>query len=204
MSAFSYPLTMPSHPKPRSANYRLMSAQVESKSPFSFSSQVASWGGQQWEVDLDYPPMTKVQARSWVAFLLELRGKTGTFYFHPPEDPVLGIGGGSPIVSTAIDIAKISITGAPVSTAGWLASGDYFSFANGELKRVIGNVDTDGSGHAQIIYQPNSRQAPSPTSQIATTNAKGIFCLVSPNIQFSVELLQLHGIRLVIEEAIRV
>ena len=202
--AFSYPLTMPAYPKPSEIIYRLRAAQTTSTSPFSFASQIADWGGQQWEVDLAYPPMTKTEARSWVSFLLELRGRVGSFYFYPPDDRVLGVGGGSPVVSTKISIASVSITGAPNSTSGWLNAGDWFSFANGELKRVIGNVNSDGSGNAKIIFSPNIRQDPSPSSQVATETARGIFELVDPNIKFDVTKVQHHGFRIVIQEKINV
>lgn len=202
--AFSYPLTMPTDPEPSAVNYRLKRAQTESRSPFSFASQVYDWGGALWEVDLEYPPMTKAQARSWIAFLMELKGQVGTFYFTPPDDRVLGVGGGTPVIDTVISTTKVNITGAPNSTNGWLIAGDWFSFANGELKRVISTVNSDGSGNAQIIFNPKSRQTPSAASQVATSAAKGIFRLSSADIEFNIASAQIHGFKLVIEEAIGV
>lgn len=204
MTAFSYPLTMPTEPKPRSAKYRMVKAQTTSRSPYSFASQSYDWGGSQWQVDLEYPPMKKIEARAWVAFLLELQGKSGTFYFYPPDDPVLGTGGGTPVIDTVISNSKVSITGGPNSTTNWLLAGDWFSFANGELKRTVKAVDTNSSGHATIIFAPPSRQVPSVAGQVSTATARGIFELVSENIEFDIDLLQIHGIKLVIQEAIRV
>lgn len=200
--AFSYPLTMPASPFPVSVKWRLNKAQTESKSPFTFQTQTYDWLGSQWVVDVEYPIMTILEARAWVAFLLELQGKKGSFYFNPPDTPVLGNGGGTPVISSVTNRNTVVISGATANQSPWLMAGDYFSFSNGELKRCVSDANSNGSGVVTVNFAPHYRTIPTVSSQVATLSARGIFRLASSNVEFTVQGIMHHKLQLVFEEVI--
>jgi hypothetical protein len=51
-----------------------------SQSPFSGGEQVFEWPAEWWLAECSLPPMTRASAEPWNAFLLALRGRSGTFY----------------------------------------------------------------------------------------------------------------------------
>jgi hypothetical protein len=52
-----------------------------SQSPFTGSQQIFEWPAEWWELQAALPPCTRANAEAWNAFLLALRGQSGTFYF---------------------------------------------------------------------------------------------------------------------------
>lgn len=203
---YTYPLTMPTTPKPEEILHRLIRIQAKSISPYTGASQTYAHQGAYWQFQLNYPTMTQTNINAWIAFLLKLKGMVGTFYFSDP-DPLLGnIYTSTPIVAAGgfdSDMCSVETSGWTASKTGLLLPGDWISFSNYEYKRVTTQVDSDGSGNATIYFEPRQRTVVSASTAIATgTSAKGIFKLSDPNIEYSSNELKYGKISLSIVEAI--
>ena len=76
-----------------------------SMSPFTYQQQAVAHAGQRWEVDVTLPAMNRADAEQWVAFLVSLRGRFGTFTLGDPVGASpRGSAGGTPLVNGASQI----------------------------------------------------------------------------------------------------
>jgi len=194
---------MPTAPVPAQSEFLLNMVQGVSTSPFTFKEQIVEHQGKRWEFTLQYPKMTQAAAQAWIEFILELNGKVGTFYFADPDGNCRGTCLGSPTV-TAFASDKLSVTtgGWTATKTGVLLKGDWISFSNYEYKRVMADVNSDGSGNATVYFWPAMRSTVAGGTAIATTAAKGIFKLADPKTKFSSDFLKYYEMSLVIVEAI--
>lgn len=178
--AISYPVTPPSSPAPQRVVLRPSAVTGASVSPYTLTQQVYKYDGQIWQMDVYLPPMTDAQARPWIAFLISLNGRYGTFTYGDPSARVpRGTVPGTPLVNGA------SQTGQELDTKGWTAgqtgillAGDYIQFGS-ELHRVMKDVDSDGSGLATLDIFPRIRTSPADNAAITVQNTTGLWRLVS-------------------------
>ena len=63
---------------------RLRRAVAISESPFTFDTQTYVHQGARWEAEITLPPLSYSEARSVEAFLVALKGQSGTFTFGHP------------------------------------------------------------------------------------------------------------------------
>lgn len=150
-------------------------------SPQSLKEQLYQHSGERWRVAFSYAPLKPEYARKLMAFLMALRGGTGTFQWG---DTVLstpsGNAGGTPVVNGA------SQTGTALATTGWAPSitgimkaGDFFQVGNSYFL-VLQDVNSDGSGQATLDIFPRIRTSPSNGASIITTNPKMLLRLEEP------------------------
>ncbi|CAK0779028.1 conserved hypothetical protein [Gammaproteobacteria bacterium] len=175
----SWPLTLPSDPKPSRVEWTQEHGVSVSQSPFTGETQTLEYDKCRWLVDVSYPPMDRDEAAPFFAFFNSLRGRRGTFYFG---DTLLrsaqGAVGGTPLVKGA------SQTGFTVITDGWpnstlvLLAGDFISIEN-HLHQVLADGMSDGSGNLTIDIWPRLRGAtgPADNAAVTVTDARGIFRL---------------------------
>ena len=155
MAAFSYPLVIPTNVVPSNCIWRIITKQAYSESPFTGSYQVYTHQGAYIEVDITYPPMSRAQAAQWVAFLAELQGLEGTFYFADPDGDIRGTGLGTPLIAAG----GFASDGLSVATDGWaagstdvLVKGDWIQFSNYEYKRVVADVTSACSAQHRLNH----------------------------------------------------
>ena len=124
--AITYPLTLPSHTGIRNITLRAVNTVGMSMSPFTYQQQAVAHAGQRWEVDVTLPAMNRADAEQWVAFLVSLRGRFGTFTLGDPVGASpRGSAGGTPLVNGASQIGgTLAIDGCTASQTGWLKAGD--------------------------------------------------------------------------------
>jgi hypothetical protein len=122
----TYPLTLPATPGVRDATWSPMAAVAGFASPFTLQQQVQAHAGQMWRVRFALPPMDDLSAGQWIATLLALNGRQGTFLFGDTvRKTPLGTAGGTPVVSGAGQTGQSILTsGWPSSTNGNLVKGD--------------------------------------------------------------------------------
>lgn len=183
--SFTYPLELPNGFYPKGYSLRIVRKQSKTTSDFTGTDQIFIWPGEYWELIVRYPPLTHEQERILSAKLLELNGSEGTFYWYPPDIAVKGnASGNTTVLKSVTNSRKVVVTcSADLNIQNWLLPGDYFSFANGELKRVVAVASTDGSGDATLEFVPKIRVPQDSNSQIRTVTARGIFRLVSPDFE---------------------
>ena len=185
--AISYPLSLPTNIGMASIELRAKNTVAVSSSPFTYKQTVYAYDGQMWEADVTLPPMNRDDAESWIAFLMSLKGRYGTFLLNDPSaTSVRGTATSATITGSAGDS---SVT---VTMTGTLKAGDYIQLgtaSDATLHKVL--VDKSGSGTLEIW--PKLRKARSSVSA-DLTSASGLFRLASNETSWSVNDASFYGI----------
>jgi hypothetical protein len=185
--AISYPLSLPTNIGMASIELRAKNTVAVSSSPFTYKQTVYAYDGQMWEADVTLPPMNRDDAESWIAFLMSLKGRFGTFLLNDPSaTSVRGTATSATITGSAGDS---SVT---VTMTGTLKAGDYIQLgaaSDATLHKVL--VDKSGSGTLEIW--PKLRKARSSVSA-DLTSASGVFRLASNETAWSVNDASFYGI----------
>jgi hypothetical protein len=203
----TYPLTLPAHSGIRSVELRAINAVIYEMSPFTFSGQAQASAGQMWQADVTLPPMKRADAEIWVAWLVSLRGKFGTFLLGDPlcATPQGSIGG-TPLVNGAGQTGEtLQIDGCTANVTNWLKAGDYIQLGSGStatLHKVLANANSNGSGQVTLSLWPHVRTAPADNAAVTVTNAVGRFRLSSNETTWSISEASIYGITFGAMEAI--
>ena len=155
---------------------QLIRKTIKMESPFSGARQTLASPYALWGFQGKYSQQVLTNAASLRSFLMQLQGQVNRFRLPVPDAqiPISGYTGNTGVVNGA------SQTGNTLVTNGWtinsliLADGDYFT-VNDELKTVVGNVVTDGSGNATITFVPPLRTSPPALTQLKIGNAVNLF-----------------------------
>ena len=193
--AIAYPISTPTSIGIANIELSASNAVAVSRSPFTFSQQVHTYPGQMWSATVSIPPVRKDLAEPWVAFLLSLRGQTGTFLLGDPNNTSpRGTATSATITGTA-NSASLTVT-----MTGTLLAGDYIqlgSAADATLHKVL--VDQNGNGTLEVW--PAIRKDRTAVAAVLT-NAKGVFRLSSNNQSWSINDNSAYGIQFECMEAI--
>ena len=185
--AISYPLSLPTNIGMASIELRAKNTVAVSSSPFTYKQTVYAYDGQMWEADVTLPPMNRDDAESWIAFLMSLKGRYGTFLLNDPSaTSVRGTATSATITGAAGD-SSVS-----VSMTGTLKAGDYLQLGSGNdstLHKVL--ADQNGTGTLEIW--PKLRKARSHVTA-DLTSARGLFRLASNETAWSVNDASFYGI----------
>lgn len=201
----TYPITLPSSPCPSRVTLMPFNKTALSESPFTGRTQTQRQAFQAWRFQVEYPSMTKTQARQWLAALMSLEGRSGTFLFGDTvwKTPS-GTWAGSPVVN------GVGQTGATLAVSGFTAgatvkAGDHFQISSGEFSRLHTNLTdqtADGSGLATLDIWPRHRSSPGSGDAITATSPKGVFRLAGDEIARTWDR-PIYGFTLDIIEALR-
>ncbi len=205
--AITYPLALPTTTDFRRVTMSGESVVALSRSIFTRTAQAQEHAGMLWHIGITLKPMKRAAAEAWIAFLLKLNGRQGTFLMYDPAGPTArGSLLGTPLVDGAAQ------TGQELATKGWTATqtgvllaGDYLSLGTGEqtrLHKVLDDVDSDGSGLATINIWPRLRESPGDSDALTFASAKGTFRLAGNVSTWDVSVAQFYGLGFQAEEAI--
>jgi hypothetical protein len=186
--AITYPLSLPSQAGIARVTLRAVNVVALAQSPFTFQQQAFKHPGERWEAGVTLPAMARADAESWLAFLMALKGQTGTFLLGDPANgtPRGALAGST--VSVQVDGAvaagttAIPLKGLPVSTSGLLLPGDYIQLGaagTATLHKVLLTLDSDGSGEGTAEVWPATRRALVTDEAVVYTSAVGRFRLAS-------------------------
>lgn len=192
-------VTMPSTPAaPASIEWSATDFVAASESPFTRQQQIQDWQGSLLEGIASMPPLTHVQAQSWIAWLMGLRGIAGVFQIGDPlATAPQGTAAGTLVVSGADQTGYVlNVSGG--SGSGCLLPGDWIQIGF----RLYRNLGTYDGGAAALSIWPNLRESPTDGASLITTNTKGVFCLKSNTRKWSVSEARMYGISFEIREAI--
>tara|TARA_R100000655_G_scaffold40680_1_gene76456 strand:+ start:1559 stop:2179 length:621 start_codon:yes stop_codon:yes gene_type:complete len=197
--AITYPLTLPSHTGIQNITLRAVNTVGMSMSPFTYQQQTVAHAGQRWECDITLPAMNRADAEQWVAFLVSLRGRFGTFTLGDPVGATpRGSAGGTPLVNGASQTGgTLNIDGCTASQTGWLKAGDYIQLGSGggaTLHKVLADADSNGSGQVALDIWPFIRTAPSDNATVVVTNTIGRFRLADNEQNWNIRETALYGI----------
>ena len=183
----TYPATFPST-VPVSTNFRINRIVGVTESIYTATQQIYQYTGEFWEVDLSMPPMRTATARAFVAFLVSLRGQSGSFYLGADQT-------GNTLVCD----------GAPNSQTGYLKAGDYIQLGSGSTQRlhmVTADSNSDSSGNFTLSIEPALRESPANDLAITVSNTKGVFRLSSNVTGWDTNAASTYGISFSAREVI--
>lgn len=208
--AITYPLSTPTNIGIANIIFSADNATAISQSPFTFAQQVVKHQGERWRASISLPPMKRVDAENWIAFLLSLRGQYGTFLLGDPNGtaPIgsAATTAGTPVVFGANQTGQdLIIDGLPTSVTGYLLAGDYIqlgSSGTANLYKVLTQVNTNGSGVATLTLWPSITTAPADNAAITLTNTKSVFRLASNTASWEINNISSYGITFDCVEAI--
>jgi len=198
--AITYPLTLPTTPDFNGSAFSMTHFVAMVRSEFTGQTQAQAHQGALWRASLSLPPMKRPAAEPYIAALMSLNGRLGTFFLGDPLGRTArGSLLGTPLVNGASQTGLELITdGWTVSSNGVLLPGDYIQLGSGALTRlykVMKQVDADGSGNATIDIQPRLRESPADGEALIFSNTKGTFRLASNTNAWDEVLAEFYGIR---------
>jgi len=182
--ALTYPLSLPTSIGIQNIQFTAITATTLTQSPFTFAQQVQSWPGEMWQADVTIPPCGNDVAEQWVAFLISLRGRYGTFYLNDPLN-----------IEPRGSATTLTITGSQNSSSvtatinGTLNAGDWFNTPNYGLHKVTQNITSSGT---MEIFPALREDLTAASCTLA--NAKGIFRLSTNESFWNINELNSYGI----------
>jgi len=184
--AISYPVTPPASPAPAAVDIVARDTTGVTVSPFTLNTQVAVYAGQAMQINVRMPPMPRDVAKDWIAFLLSLKGRAGTFTMGDPTGRVpRGTVPGTPVVDGASQTGgTLNVRGFTASQTGVLKAGDYLQIGTALVINLL-DANSDGGGLATLEIWPGLRIAPADGASIITSNTVGLWRLPSDLRQWS-------------------
>jgi len=201
MSILTFPAAVPNH-----IELTLQSNTQNYTSPLTRVTQTQDLGGDQWLATLSFPPLFDANARTLRAFLAQLRGPSGRFYLKPyGATTPAGVATGTPLVKGANQTGtSLAIDGAAANVSGWLLVGDYFT-VNNELKMVVADCNTNGSGETTVVFEPPLRTAPADNAPLTVTNPTVVMKLIDDKqARWILDPGAIYGFSLACEEALEI
>lgn len=188
--AISYPLSPPSPFRISKLSLTGVSAASRNVSPFTYQIQQYNWQGQGWLGSVECPPMVRSDAEQVIAFLLA--AQRGTFYFqdYANTSPRGAVTGTLTVSSATANASTLGISGA----TGTFALGDWLQIST-SLYKVI-QVNSSSS----VDVFPVLRSSYAAGTSITTSNAKGVFRLMQPKADWTIDLASIYGVGFAIVE----
>ena len=185
--AITYPLSLPTNIGMASIELRAKNTVAVSASPFTYKQTVHAYDGQMWEADITLPPMNRDDAEAWIAFLMSLKGRYGSFLLYDPSARSVRGTATSATISGSAGDDTVSVT-----MTGTLKAGDYIqlgSTSDATLHKVL----ADQSGNGNLEIWPKLRKDRTNVSAVLT-DASGVFRLSTNETAWSVNDASFYGI----------
>lgn len=205
--AISFPLALPTTQVARRVRFGALSAVGVSASPFTFAQQVFAHQGGMWRAEVEIPPMKRADAAAWIAFLVKLNGREGTFLMGDPtsETPRGTWSAGAPVLSGAHARGAKTLTIRGVDGRTWKEQ-DWFQIGSGDdsrLHMVVQDGQQIGSpSTGSVEIWPALRTDYSDGAALTVSAAKGRWRLSSNERAWDVDLAQVYGLQFSCEEAL--
>ena len=171
---------------------RLKRTVAVTESPFTYDQQVYDHNGAIWQCEVTLTPLTHAQARSVEAFIVGLKGRSGTFTFGHP----LHTSTATSTTSGASDVRDETLTttaGASAVTAGtYFQLGDYLYMA----------TEDKSSGAGTLKFQPPLRGDIASGTALDFTLPKSLWRMASNDIGWSTDVASIYGFSFAFVEAI--
>lgn len=201
-----WPLIWPVDIVPKQTTFKLVTKESVTNSWYTGAEKIYRYGDYlQWTVTL--PPLPEEQAKRFRAFILALQGRSGTFYWSPPEQSNTGsLFLGSATVDLVnrnkiLTIAPIVAGNITLRAGDWLWIQDLY-----QMVMVVSDHPTPASSLTNVMISPGHRFISASGTKsihaIQTTNSApiGIFRLES-EVPISTELLRIANCSFTIREA---
>jgi hypothetical protein len=202
----SYPLTLPTVTGIKTQNFGLTRTISVSQSPFTKQEQVYQHDGEQWKATFTLPPMKKDSAAIWLAFLISLRGRRGTFKMGDQDRKTIqGVATGTILVNGDAQTGNaINLDGFANSTNNVFKAGDYIQI-NSYLYMVSADVNSDASGEATVYVEPSLRtgiEAINDDTTVIYSNTTTLMRLDSNELNWDTNKVSVYGISFACSESL--
>ena len=196
MSTPSYPLSLPTSPKFSQSTFEILRKTGFTESPFTGKQQVHEYPYALWRATLSLPPIKQSDWNNWSVFVMQMRGRRGTFLLGDPDCKTQGTATGTILSngSTNAGATQISLDG--FTNTGTIVKGDYIQIgADGSNTLHLVTATATASGGAMTVnFEPATRSAiANNTSVIFGANAKGIFRMDSDVYGWEANAVSLYG-----------
>lgn len=179
-------ISIPGYPGFSDMQMSLVNNAALVQSPYVLAqSQVQEWpGSDAWMAEVQLPPMDRVTAAPWRAFLAESHGIVNVFQLgdQGAHHHIRSAVGSQPVVDGS-NSANNLVTQTTLYTKGWkptsfrlMLPGDYFQVGY-RLYMVAGQipVSSDANGNAAIPVLPSLRDTPPDSTPLILSNPLGLF-----------------------------
>lgn len=196
--AITFPITLPSSPTLSDITISPRSVVGVGASPFTLQAQSYAWAGQIWQASCRLPPMARANAEAWVAALVSLNGREGSFLLGDTANTTpRGTATGTPLVKGGSQTGRTLITdGWTNGVTGIVKAGDWFQLGSGStarLYKVVADANSNGSGEATLEIWPALRSSPADNAALTISSPKGRFMLAGP-IDYSIDAAKIYGL----------
>ena len=194
----SYPLTLPTVTGITTQNWAMERVVAVTESPFTNQEQVFEHEGAQWKATFTLPPMKKESAAVWLAFLMSLRGRRGTFKIGDQDRKTIqGVATGTILVKGAGQTGNaINLDGFANSTNNVFKAGDYIQI-NSYLYMISADVNSNSSGEATVYVEPSLRsgiEVINDNTTIIYTNTTTVMRLDTNELNWDTNKVSVYGI----------
>ena len=202
----SYPLTLPTATGIVTQNFSLTRAVAVTTSPFTFQTQVHQHQGEFWRTVISLPPMLRANANIWLSFLLQLRGRRGTFKIGDQDaKTITGAATGTIRVNGASQTGnQVALDGFANSTSNVFKAGDYIQIGS-YLYMVIEDVSSNASGEADVKIEPalrSSLETIADDTTVIYSNTTTIMRLDTNELGWQTDKVSKYGISFSASEAL--
>ena len=196
-------LAMPLTPGGRQNDWSMNNIVGAVPNPFTGKQQIQSWSAGWWECVVTMPPMTRIQAGAWIAFLAQCAGQNAVFYFGDGLGTApQGSAAGNPVTDGSFQQPyKLTTSGWTANQFACLSPGDWIQVGY-RLYQCMDQAASDGSGNSSFAIWPQIREVPPNGTAIITQNAQGLFRMKNNVQKYSVSYLRTYGLSFEIREAI--
>ncbi len=169
----------------------------------SLKRQVRSRGGQRWQLEMSYPPLSRAQAAPLFAFLTAQRGQYETFTIAiPGYGEPQGTWAGAPLVKGAAQSGRsVALDG---FTAGaTVKAGDLVQFASAtKVYMVTADATADGAGELALAIEPALLASPADNAALTCRNIAMTCALAADTMEWTVAPGMLHAVGVTLVEVI--
>jgi len=202
----SYPLTLPTVTGVTTQNWGMERVVAVTESPFTNQEQIFEHEGAQWKATFTLPPMKKEKAAVWLAFLMSLRGRRGTFKIGDQDRKTIqGVATGTILVNGDAQTGNaINLDGFANSTNNVFKAGDYIQI-NSYLYMVSADVNSNASGEATVYVEPSLRtgiEAINDDTTVVYSNTTTLMRLDSNELNWDTNNVSVYGISFACSEAL--
>ena len=196
-----YPLPWPSYAQVVSCDLFISRNQAILQTE-SRNIQVQRRDGDRWQGVVTLAPMVEPVAQRFSGWLTALNGRSGTFVmphpdFHTPNGAA--VNGQGRVMGSGQLGDTLETDGWPPSTLV-LVQGDLIQVGT-QLKQVMADVVSDGSGQASILIGPPFYKSPADNAPIIVENCAGLFRLGEVDIARPSDFMGEHRFTIPVYEA---
>ncbi|MCF6304408.1 MAG: hypothetical protein L3J33_03445 [Rhodobacteraceae bacterium] len=200
----TYPLAFPASPNIQSLSIRPLRSVGATQSPYDLSQQKFDHGGALWVGEVTIPPMKYTAAGAWEVFILQCRGKFGTFLMGPPLARPTGTGTTADM-QTAGAAGDESIVLQNAGNALTFKLGNWLQIGTGtssRLHKITADATSSAGGTVTLAIEPALKEAYPISVAVTVSSPVGVWSLATNEAGWDINQMASFGVSFSIMEAL--